>query len=181
MGEMGMKKILLMGLTGGLWFQISCMQLEYIENNTAENEEIVIQDTSTNSKLQIGKHELANKGISYYEAILICNEMSLAEGLDTIYQYEKPIFTDDSLFWLPNIKVLEESSGYRLPTKGEWLRAKENGEMEKLYEDVGEWLYSETNFQYSIYELAPHFLKAVGLYKRKDGYPVYGMRVVKQN
>jgi hypothetical protein len=39
----------------------------------------------------------------------------------------------------------------------------------------------ETNSQYSIYELAPHFLKTVGLYRARDGYPVYGMRVVRQN
>jgi hypothetical protein len=184
MGEMDMKKILSVGLIGAFGFHISCMQLEYIENTVAD-EEIAIQDTSStnssaSSELQIGKHELARKGISYYEAILICNEMSLAEGLDTLYQYETPIFTEDSLFWLPNIKVLEENSGYRLPTKEEWLKAQENGEIEKLYENVGEWLYGETNSQYSIYELAPHFLKAVGLYRGRDGYPVYGIRVVRQ-
>jgi len=177
MGEMVMRKILSIGLTVVWGVHISCMQLEYIES-TVMDVEIAIRDTS---KLQIGKHELTHKGISYYEAILICNKMSLAEGLDTLYQYEKPIFTDDSLFWLPNIKVLEENSGYRLPTKEEWLLAQENGEMEKLYEDVGEWLYSETNSQYSIYELVPHSLKTVGLYRARDGYPVYGMRVVRQN
>jgi hypothetical protein len=180
-----MRKILSIGLTGGLWLYISCMQLEYIEI-TDVDEKIVIQESSstsssTNSNLQMDKHELSHKGISYYEAILICNEMSLAEGLDTLYQYEKPILAEDSLFWLPNIKVLGESSGYRLPTKEEWLSAKENSEIEKLYENVGEWLYSETNSQYSIYELAPHFLKTVGLYRARDGYPVYGMRVVRQN
>jgi hypothetical protein len=181
MGEVGMRKILSIGLAGGLWLYISCMQLEYIEF-TDVDEEIAIQEpSSTSSNLQIGRYELSRKGISYYEAILICNDMSLAEGLDTLYQYEEPIFAEDSLFWLPNIKVLEENSGYRLPTKEEWLRAKENGEIEKLYADVGEWLYSETNSQYSVYELAPHFLKTVGLYKARDGYPVYGMRVVRQN
>jgi hypothetical protein len=181
MGEMGMRKILSIGLAGGLWLYISCMQLEYIEF-TDVNEEIAIQEpSSASSNLQMDRNELSRKGISYYEAILICNEMSLADGLDTLYQYEKPIFAEDSLFWLPNIKVLEENSGYRLPTKEEWLRAKENGEIEKLYADVGEWLYSETNSQYSIYELAPHFLKTVGLYRGREGFPVYGMRVVRQN
>jgi len=181
MGEMDMRKILSIGLAGGLWLCISCMQLECIEIADV-GEKIAIQEpSSASSKLQIAKHELSQKGISYYEAILICNELSLAEGLDTLYQYEKPIFVEDSLFWLPNIKVLVENSGYRLPTKEEWLRAKESGEIEKLYADVGEWLYSETNSQYSVYELAPHFLKTVGLYRARDGYPVYGMRVVRQN
>jgi len=178
-----MRKILPIGLTSVLWFYISCMQLEYIE--LADEEIAICEPSSTSSsassKAQVSRHELSHKGISYYEAILICNEMSLAEGLDTLYQYGEPIFAEDSLLWLPNIKVLEENSGYRLPTKEEWLQAQENDEMEKLYEDVGEWLYGETNSQYSIYELAPHFLKAVGLYRGREGYPVYGMRVVRQN
>jgi len=185
MGEIGMRKILSVWLAGGFWLCVSCMQLEYIEiADMAEgiaSQEPSSTSSSASSTLQMGKYELSYKGISYYEAILICNEMSLAEGLDTLYQYEKQIFTEDSLFWLPNIKVLWQNSGYRLPTKEEWLLAQENGEIEKLYTDVGEWLYSETNSQYSIYELAPHFLKTVGLYRARDGYPVYGMRVVKQN
>jgi len=185
MGEIDMRKILSLGLVGGLWLCISCMQLEYIEV-AAEDEKIVIQEppsasSSSIATLRMYKYELSHRGISYYEAILICNEMSLAEGLDTLYQYEKPIFVEDSLFWLPNIKVSGENSGYRLPTKEEWRRAKESSEIEKLYEDVGEWLYSETNSPYSVYELAPSFLKTVGLYRGREGYPVYGMRVVRQN
>ena len=160
-----------------IWIQTNCMQLEYIEIST---EEILPQEDSSSSALQIGEYELSHTGISYYEAILLCNEMSLAEDLDTLYQYDKPIFTEDSLFWLPNIKVLENRSGYRLPTKEEWLEAKENGKIEKLNEDVGEWLYSESNSIYGIFELAPNFLKAVGLYREKEGNPVYGMRVVRE-
>jgi len=162
--------------------QTGCMQLEYVEMFKAEDgySSGSEADGSSSSNLggsilQIGKHELAHRGISYYEAILICNKMSLEEGLDTLYQYDKPVFTEDSLFWLPNIMVLEERSGYRLPTKEEWLA----GEVEKLDENVGEWLYGEANFQYAVFELAPHFLKTVGLYRERSGYPVYGMRVVR--
>ena len=180
-----MKKIL---VAIGLVF-IACMQLEYIEIPLVQEEissssEMKIEVSSSSSEesrpiLQIGKYELLYTGISYYDAILLCNKMSLEEGLDTLYQYDKPIFTEDSLFWLPNIKVLENRSGYRLPTKEEWLQAKESGEMEKLNEDVGEWLYSESNSMYGSFELAPHSVKAVGLYRERDGELVYGMRVVK--
>jgi len=161
----------------------ACMQLEYVEIPLGEgfssNSEIDVSSSSLRSTLQIGKYELSYAGISYYDAILLCNKMSLEEGLDTLYQYDKKIFTEDSLFWLPNIKVLENRSGYRLPTKEEWLLAKERGEIEKLNEDVGEWLYGESNSMYGTFELAPHFIKAVGLYRGKEGNPVYGMRVVK--
>jgi len=181
-----MKKIGM--VASGLVFT-ACMQLEYIEiplvqeeiSSSSEMEIEVSSSSSEESKpiLQIGKYELLYTGISYYDAILLCNKMSLEEGLDTLYQYDRPMFTEDSLFWLPNIKVLENRSGYRLPTKEEWLQAKENGEIEKLNEDVGEWLYSESNSMYATFELAPHFVKAVGLYREKEGELVYGMRVVK--
>jgi hypothetical protein len=179
MGEMVMKKVLLIGLIGC----IGCMQLEYIEvSNTSSSGEAENSSSSFEiPKLEMGKHELAHTGISYYEAILLCNKMSLEEGLDTLYQYDKPIFTDNSLFWLPNITLLENRSGYRLPTKEEWERANANGEIEKLNEDVGEWLYSESNSQFAVFELAPHFIKVVGLYRERGeaGYPVYGVRMVR--
>jgi len=162
----------------------ACMQLEYIEIPLVQEEissssEMEVSSSSESSILQIGKYELSFMGISYYDAILLCNKMSLEEGLDTLYQYDNPVFTEDSLFWLPNIKVLENRSGYRLPTKEEWQQAKENGEIEKLNDDVGEWLYSESNSMYATFELAPHFVKAVGLYREREEGPVYGMRVVR--
>jgi len=161
---------------------IACMQLDYVEifleEEISSSSMVKVSSSSDGSTLQIGKYELSHTGISYYDAILLCNKMSLEEGLDTLYQYDKPVFTEDSLFWLPNIKVLENRSGYRLPTKEEWLLAKERGEIEKLNEDVGEWLYGESNSMYGTFELAPHFIKAVGLYREKEGNPVYGMRVM---
>ncbi|MCL2259761.1 MAG: hypothetical protein FWC15_00230 [Fibromonadales bacterium] len=171
-----MKKILKIQIILQILVQTSCMQLEYAEMLK------VMEDPSSSSvtvaegpTLQMGEHELAHRGISYYEAILISNKMSLEEGLDTLYQYDAPVFTEDSLFWLPNIRVLEERSGYRLPTKDEWLAA----EVEKQDANVGEWLYGEAHSQYAVFELAPNFVKAVGLYRERSGYPVYGMRVVK--
>jgi len=190
MGEVDMKKILSIGLIGGIGI-LSCMQLEYVELSDVESEvqgeissssedEQLSSSGSESIKLQIGRQELAYRGISYYEAIRICNKMSLEEGLDTLYLYDKPVFTEDSLFWLPNIKILENRSGYRLPTKEEWVNAMENNEIEKLDENLGEWLWGEANSQYSVFELAPHFIKAVGLYREREGYPVYGMRVVRE-
>jgi len=153
----------------GILVQTSCMQLKYVEM------EEDIQDL----KQQVSKHREADTSLSYYDAILLCNKMSLAEGLDTLYQHDNPVFMEDSLFWLPNIKLLENLQGYRLPTKEEWIQAKENGEIEDIDENIGEWLYKEANSEYSTFELAPSFLKAVGLYREREGYPVYGVRVVK--
>lgn len=161
-----MKKILLIGLVGLL---ASCMQLDEIDVSANGNS----SGSSGNSKLQMEKHR-QDTGVSYYEAILICNAFSLLDALDSLYQYDEPISVEES-FWLPNIKILENRSGYRLPTKEEWLRSMENGEMEDVDENIGEWLYSELNTQYSVYELAPKFSKAVGFRKN----PNYGVRLLK--
>jgi len=106
--------------------------------------------------------------------------MSLADSLDTLYQYDAPVLEDYS-FWLPNLKVLNNRSGYRLPTKEEWLSAEGRGEMDDVTVTTGEWLYNESNKPYSFFELAPTFTKAVGLYREAKGNPVYGMRVLKVN
>jgi len=177
MGEMVMKKILLTGLIVGIGIQISCMQLEYIDPSAEEK--TGSSSGSGNAKLQISKHRLDTLNISYYEAILICNKMSRADNLDTLYQYDELVLEDDSFFWLQNIKVLENRSGYRLPTREEWLFANENEEMEDIDDNIGEWLYKKSNAKYGTFELAPNFLKAVGLYKEVKGHPVYGMRVLK--
>jgi len=171
-----MKKILLILLILKIGVQTGCMQLEYAEMLKVMEEpsssSVTVAEGPT---LQMGERELVHRGISYYEAILICNKMSLEEGLDTLYQYDAQVFTEDSLFWLPNIRVLEGRSGYRLPTKEEWIAA----DVEKQDANVGEWLYGEAHSQYAVFELAPNFVKAVGLYRERSGYPVYGMRVVR--
>ena len=175
MGEMAMKKFLSIGLIAGIGIQISCMQLEQIAEETVGN-----SSGSGNFSLQIGKYRM-DTTVSYYEAILLCNELSRADGLDTLYQYDEPAFVENSFFWLPNLKVLENRPGYRLPTKEEWLSAKEKGDMEGVDENKGEWLYKESNKPYSAFELAPTFFKAVGLYKEVEGNPAYGARVLKVN
>ncbi|MDR2580754.1 MAG: SUMF1/EgtB/PvdO family nonheme iron enzyme [Fibromonadaceae bacterium] len=182
-------KIELIGAIGAIGVLTSCMQLEYIEipvehiaqGESSSSSEVVELSSSSSevSSWQIGRYELEPKGLSYYDAILLCNKMSRDEGLDTLYQHDRPVFAEDSLFWLPNIKVLEGREGYRLPTKEEWLLARERGEIEKLDESIGEWLYEEANSQYAVFELAPHFLRTVGLYREREGYPAYGVRVVR--
>jgi hypothetical protein len=125
-------------------------------------------------KTKMGETRLYT-GINYYEAIRICNEKSLEEDLDTLYQHDKHSFVGGGPdFWLPNIKVLEGRSGYRLPTKEEWIKAQ--GEIKDFNEDISEWIYIESNSEIATFELAPSFSTRVsGLSKG----PNYGMRVVK--
>jgi len=183
-----MKKMVIGLLIGIL---AACMQLKYADDDeqqmgtkSSSSSRASGSSSSIYSKLQMGKLDTNfKKGISYYKAIMRCNEMSLEENLDSLYQYDMPeyIMGDTSIFWLPNIKILEGRSGYRLPTRAEWSKAYENGEIKDVDKNIGEWLYREAaNSKNSEFELAPDFYRAVGLYKASiDGSLVYGMRAVK--
>jgi len=181
-----MRKMIIGLLTGVL---AACMQLKYADDdeqigtNSLSSSHTSSSSSSIYSKLKMGKLDTNfKKGISYYKAITWCNKMSLEEKLDSLYQYDEPDYVDveDSTFWLPNIRILEGRSGYRLPTKEEWEWASKSGEITDVDKNIGEWLYREANSQYSTFELAPDFSRAVGLYRGSmDGSLVYGMRAVK--
>jgi len=192
MGDVGMKKMVIGLLIGVL---AACMQLKYEDDDeqmgtkSSSSSRASGSSSSIYSKLQMGKLDTTSKkGISYYEAIIRCNKMSREENLDSLYQYDKPEYIiGDSIFWLPNITILEGRSGYRLPTKEEWNKAYENDEIKDVDKNIGEWLNKEVGSQYSAYsifeiatfEIDTVFYKVIGLYKSKDSSLVYGMRAVK--
>jgi hypothetical protein len=190
MGEMGMRKL---GnrewLVAGNWrmliigvMVVGCMQLDTIEY-FASSSSSLIPSSSSKIIIEISPMRLDTTGISYYDAVLICNKMSLDEGLDTLYQYDELLLIDDypDIFWLSNIRILEDRSGYRLPTREEWEQAKEKGEIDDADENVGEWIYRKASSQYAYFYLAPSFVAHIGIYREKSDGPIYGMRVLKVN
>ncbi|MDR3001077.1 MAG: SUMF1/EgtB/PvdO family nonheme iron enzyme [Fibromonadaceae bacterium] len=166
-------KILLIGVIG---VQTACMQLSEVEVSANGKSS---SSGSEGFKWQVSPLREDNTNINYYDAILICNQMSRNNSLDTLYQYDEPapISLGSSIFWLPNIKILENRSGYRLPTKEEWLSALANDEMKDFDEEenIKEWLYGTANTQHGTFELAPEFQRTAGWSRA----PNYGMRVVK--
>lgn len=62
--------------------------------------------------------------VSWFDAVLYCNERSKAEELDSIYSYtdiKKNV--EGEIFSLSNLKVEYGRHGYRLPTEAEWIFA----------------------------------------------------------
>jgi len=164
------------------WVLVACMQLDTIEDSVSSSSNRKYRSSSSSiSKIimQVSPTKLDTTGISYYEAILICNKMSIKEGLDTLYKYDSLSIVEGSLFWLQNLKVLENRSGYRLPTMEEWEQAEESGKIIDANGTVGEWIYREANSPYALFYIAPSFVKATGLYKKNPDNPAYGMRVLK--
>jgi len=71
--------------------------------------------------------KLPEEGVSWYEAIVFCNKLSIKEGLKPVYSISG---ITDPKNWGPTpansngawdaVKIVEDANGYRLPTEAEW-------------------------------------------------------------
>lgn len=59
----------------------------------------------------------AVNSINWFEALLLCNALSKANGLDTVYSYNSK---SSSNFELLGLKANLSKNGFRLPTASEW-------------------------------------------------------------
>ncbi|SHL36565.1 SUMF1/EgtB/PvdO family nonheme iron enzyme [Fibrobacter sp. UWEL] len=68
--------------------------------------------------------ELPATGMTFYDAVLYANELSLQEGFDTVYTYSG-VFRDGAghALGLENFRFHLTVEGYRLPTEAEWVFA----------------------------------------------------------
>ncbi|MFD2934170.1 formylglycine-generating enzyme family protein [Spirosoma flavum] len=67
-----------------------------------------------------GNGRLPVEKVTWYEAVLYCNERSKRDGLDTVYTYSAVVRTDTSVLDLLTLTYTIQKNGYRLPTNAEY-------------------------------------------------------------
>jgi uncharacterized protein (TIGR02171 family) len=66
--------------------------------------------------------------VSWFDAILFCNQRSKKENLDTVYSYfGSPLEQNGSVYDLAGVQIHYDRDGYRLPTESEWEYAAREG------------------------------------------------------
>ena len=59
--------------------------------------------------------------VSWYDAVLYCNQLSKSRGYDTVYSYtDRCAATEECPYVLENFAIHYDRFGYRLPTEAEW-------------------------------------------------------------
>lgn len=87
-----------------------------------------VKKSAIQRKLKCDSGNLPATNITYFDAVLLANAMSVAKGLDTVYSYVKAMYDDEG-----NCENLEgfvfhpEVNAYRLPTEAEWVLAASQG------------------------------------------------------
>lgn len=73
----------------------------------------------SNSVHSVGSNHPAFK-VSWFDAILYCNSLSKANGMDTVYSYDSIIGVPGNGCSLTDVKIDFAIKAFRLPTEAEW-------------------------------------------------------------
>ena len=122
-----------------------------------------------------GEKNLPVEQVSWYDAVVFCNKLSVMDGLDPVYSVSNK--TDVSEWdYTPSIyseiKCNENANGYRLPTVEEWQYAANGGqEFEYSFEYSGSDNLDEVGWYDKNSEEKTHPVAQ----KKPNGYGLYDM------
>jgi formylglycine-generating enzyme required for sulfatase activity len=121
--------------------------------------------------------------VSWYDAIVFCNRLSIKEGLTPAYRIPGYGNSTDPEFWIASnsgaiptdwnatwnaVEIVSGSTGYRLPTEAQWeYAAKGAGLDDYIYSGsntVGDVAWYETNSEWITHEVGKKEPNGLGIY-----------------
>lgn len=105
-----------------------------------------------------GKENFPVANVTFYDAVLYANALSLSMKLDTVYEWtSKALDADGKCTYLDEFRTNYSASGYRLPTEAEWVYAAKSGWNPKSFG------WNSENSDYALHEVCTIGKNANGL------------------